>query len=703
MALTDNRTQLNDCQDDTQTFATSGGALGTNTLAGNTIITPNSVQTKHSNAYEDTYTSGDSAGATFNLNLSDQTIYIAIKDNGYDVAEVVGAGIVLGDGTDRIGYSAGGSNALGLPYQKVFNVFKLDGSDAAANPGTADVGHHVFAGTEANLNFAAITIVGYGGIHNAKAQGNVANVFISGIYHIANGSYAATVSGGTSGTPETMADLVGDDETVGAGMFSNPIGSTYYIFAPTEWGDAGTGTSAFAGTDESWQYVGDNGGGRAVGATHFPMRLVGNATGTNIFRQTRVVNQNVGTRCEFDWSDANFDEIALDGCSWNSFGVITAPGQDVDKNADNQTFNDCDQFIMNAMNMDTVTFNGAFDANGAVLLDTSGDSNNAANLIFNSDGTGHAVEISVAGTYDLDNWTYTGYGADGTTDAAIYISVNAAVTINIQNGGDTPTIRHSGTAPTINNNVTVAVNGVAEGTSVKVIAYETVGTITSGDVLSEGFADSTGEYSFQLNYESAFNPSGLDALIRARNQGIAVSCQYDDNGTFTEQTAEANSVATNDIILAKLDAVEDQDFCYFGHNEQFDAIKVDVSTAGVGDYEMVVEYWTGSVWSTVTSDISRAIDPFFQELGYSITAWDMPSNWATTTINSIGPLYFARVKWVEGASFTTAPLGRTAMLDVTRYLPIPQSGVLVRTITSSGLTATLSQAVDSISIFDTSG
>jgi len=84
MALADNRTQLNDCQDDAQTFTTTGAQLNTNTLAGNTLITPNSVQVQHSNVYDDTYTTGDSAGATFNLGAAgaDTTIYIGIKDNG---------------------------------------------------------------------------------------------------------------------------------------------------------------------------------------------------------------------------------------------------------------------------------------------------------------------------------------------------------------------------------------------------------------------------------------------------------------------------------------------------------------------------------------------------------------------------------------------------------------------------------------------
>ena len=697
MALTDNRTQLNDCQDDNQTFATSGAQLGTNTLAGNTIITPNSVQSQHSNTYDDTYTSGDSGGTTFNLNFSDQTVYIAIKDNGYDTASVAGIQIVFGDGTDRIGYTAGGSDALGLPYQKVFNIFKLDGSDAAANPGTADVDHHVFAGTEANLDFTQITIVGYGGIHNAKAQGNVPNVFISGIYYIANSTsgttgYAATVTGGTAMTPETMADLVGDDETVGAGMFSNPVTGIYYLIAPTEWGDTGTGTSYFSGTDETWVYLGDNGGGRGVGATHFPMRVVGNSTGTNSFAQLRVVNQNVGTRADWYMDNADFDIIDIDGCSFISFGTFILPGQDVDKNIDNTTFTDCDQISPNGMNMSNLTINGAFDANGAVLLDTTGDSNNMSNVEFNSDGTGHAIEISVAGTYDFDNFTFSGYGADGTTDAAVYISANVAVTLNIQNGGDTPTVRNSGTAPTINNAVTVRVDGVAEGTACKVIADETAGTITAGDVIFELLADSNGAAELTtFNYEGAFG-AGLDVLVRARNQGLANAAIADDGGTQTDETTEANSPTTNDMTLTPAVPVVN-DAYYFGHNEEFERLKVDVSTAGVNQ-TITWEYWNGA-WTALSGVVDDTSS--FTTSGENTVSWTLPGDWADTTVNSQGPFRYVRARVSAIGMGPTGASGRQCTLDVTRYLPIPENGVLQRTITSAGLTATLSQAVDSIS------
>jgi hypothetical protein len=704
VALTDNRTQLNDCNDDTQTFSTTGSALGTNTDTGNLIESTASIEVQHSNVYDDTYTSGDSAGATFNLGAAgaDSTFYIMVKDNGIDLASAAGAMVVFGDGTDRIGYTAGGSDALGLPYRRIFYGFKVDASDAAANPGTADQDHHVFAGTEANLNFSAITIVGYGSIHNAKAQGNVVNTYFDGIYYIANSTsattgYAATVSGGTVGTPETMTDLVGDDETVGAGMFASPISGIYYIFTPTQWGDTGTGSSYFSGTDETWVYLGDNGGGRAVGANHFPMRFVGNSTGTNSFAQTRVVNINIGQRSQFYWDDANFDIIDLEGCTWIDFGTIICPGADVDKNADAQVFNNCDQLSPNGMNMSDLQFNGANNANGAMLLDTSGDSNNIVGAEFISDGTGHAIEISVAGTYDFDNFTFSGYGADGTTDAAVYISANVAVTINIQNGGDTPTVRNSGTAPTINNAVTVRVEGVAEGTAVKVVANETVGTITTGDVIVEGLANSSGVVeTTTFNYEAAFNPSGLDVLIRARNQGIPTAAIADDGGVLTDETTEANSSTTDDMTLTPTTPAVG-DHYYWGAPEEPTGFKINVSTASTDTGQSITwQYWNGS-WTSLVSVTDGTNQ--FQNAGLNYVTWTQPADWATTTVNGQGPYYYLRARVAGVGGTPNQALGRWSSLDVTRYLPIPPSGNLQRTITNTGLTVTLSQAEDTISTF----
>ena len=702
MALADNRTQLQDCEAVGDVATDSSADPQSNTAeAGVVIQGTNALQFQVTNAQEYLAYDLDAASATFNLDLSDSTVYVMIKDNLHESFSGLGGQITLDDTADgtsttTIGYAVAGYDVIGLPYEKKYSAMKLDVSVIVAAPGTVNVDFFAHSGTEANLDQTIIKQIGYGSIHLIKGQGTIPNTFFDGIYYISNASYAATVSGGTTGTPETMTDLVGDDILVGAGLFSNPVGAAYYIFAPTEWGDAGTATTAFAGTDEQWYYLGDNGGGHAVGVGNFFHRLLGNATGTNIFRQTRVTNINVGTRCAFDLSDANFDEVTLDGTTWVDFGVITCPGADVDKNFDVAIFNNCDQMIWNAMNMTSLTFNGAFNASGAVLLDTSGDSNNVVGADFISDGTGHAIEISVAGTYDFDQFTFTGYGADATTDASVYISANVAVTINVQNGGDVPTVLNSGTAPTIVAAVTVAVSGVAEGTGVSVIANETLGTLTIGDVIFELLADSTGTASITtFNYEAAFG-AGLDVLIRARNQGLPNAAIADDNGVFVDETNVANSAAVDDMNLLPTTPVVNEDRYIFGHSEQFNRLKVNVSTVGTGGFTITWQYWNGA-WTNLAGVTDGTSS--FSTTGTNIVSFTLPGDWVTTTVNSQGPFYFVRAAYTAG-TVTITPLGKSSTLDVTRYLPIPPTGELVRTITSAGLAATLSQAVDSIAKFD---
>ena len=71
-------------------------------------------------------------------------------------------------------------------------------------------------------------------------------------------------------------------------------------------------------------------------------------------------------------------------------------------------------------------------------------------------GSGHFVEITSTGTISLDNLQFSGFGADGTTSAAIYNNSGGAVTINILNGGATPTVRNgTGASTTIQNTVTI--------------------------------------------------------------------------------------------------------------------------------------------------------------------------------------------------------------------------------------------------------
>lgn len=93
---------------------------------------------------------------------------------------------------------------------------------------------------------------------------------------------------------------------------------------------------------------------------------------------------------------------------------------------------------------------------------TTDDPGNIEDTAFESSGAGHAIEITATGSFTLTNLTYTGYGADETTDAAIYNNSGGAVTLTIA-GGDTPTVRNGAGASTtiVVNPVTVLI-GVAD-------------------------------------------------------------------------------------------------------------------------------------------------------------------------------------------------------------------------------------------------
>jgi hypothetical protein len=685
---TDNRTELNDC--DTATGWTGDGPTpSTNTTIGQYYQGTGSLETQHTNTDEHAWTTEDTLnGGTFSLDLSDTTMYMQIKDNLIDTAANGGMQYVISDTTNRIGYDVGGNDAVGLSLPTFFNSYKLDVSNLPASFTT-------FAGTEANLTTTTITEVGVGTLHLAKAVGNVANIFIDYFAYIANGSYALTINGGTVGTPETMVDVQGDDVTNGWGLVSNPLGDQYSFFAPTEWGNAAaTADVYFTATDEQWFWIGDNGGGHAVGATHFPFRIVGNATDTIDIKWTNLVIVNTGTPAEFIAGDINVDVMEFTNVSFTGLGTITFPANDVNKFADNCTFNNCGQVDPAGTNMDSPSFNGTTDANGALLIDESVD--NVDNAVFLSDGTGHAIYITATGTYNFDNWTFSGFGADGTTDAVVYNNSGGAVTINILNGGDTPSVRNgTGASTTINNSVTLLVQGVTEGAAVKIVADETVGTITIGDVLLEALADVNGEASTTLNYEGAFAGSpavdGLEVITRVRSSGLPTAAIQDDNGVFTDETTAANSAVAADMNLLPATPVVNQDRYLFGHAEMFNKMKIAINTAGTGGFTITWQYWNGA-WTNLTGVVDDTSS--FSVLGTNYISFTMPGDWTKTTINGQGPYYYIRAAYTAG-TVTVTPTGTRCSLDVNKYLPFVQNG----TVTANGLTVTASWVKDTIATF----
>jgi len=525
----DLRTELNDA--DNVTGWASDDAVVLDTTTGQRYEGTGSISCQLSNADEHTWAAQTSGGGgAFSLDLSNSTIYILVKDNLNNSFANGGVQITIGDGTNDIGYDVGGNDAVGLALPPFFQCYKLDVSVIVATPGS----FATYAGSEASLAQTTITRVGYGSLHLAKAVGSTDNVWIDRIMYVANGSYALRINGGTSGTPETMADVQGDDVTNGWGMVGNPLGSQFQFFAPTEWGEPAANADAyFQATDEQWFWIGDNAGGHAIGANNFPFRVVGNATDTISWVVTRVTIVNTGTRVQFDISSANVNVLKIDSCVFTNLGAITFPAQSVGNKFCNDTvFNNCDQMDLSSCDMDGCIWNGTTDANGAIIWDeNTSDVQNQDNLTFNSDGTGNAIEIAPTGagpfTYSIDGYTFDGYAGQSGTDTNRVFFINPAttsadITINLSNssalnvvgGGSGFSFRtvggYTGTV-TINQTVTLSVEVV--DSDANPIPYAKVRIEqTGGTLVSDGFANNLGIFT-----DSTYNYGGdLDVIVVVR-------------------------------------------------------------------------------------------------------------------------------------------------------------------------------------------
>lgn len=524
---TDNRTIINDCEANTG-WAGDDTANAIST-SGSFVQGSGALSTQLSNSDEGMWTTQDSVGAgTYSLDWSDSTLYLMVKDNLTDSKSNGGMHFIVGDGTDTIGYFVGGNDAVGMPYKFFFNVYKLDVSVVVASPGVIDTDFHAHAGTEANLDHTVCTQIGYGSLHLAKAVGSIDNVIMDCFRYIANGSYALSVTGGTSGTPETMADVAADDITSGWGMVANPLGTQYIFCAPTEWGEI-TASAAhhFEASGEQWFWMGDNAGGLAVGAGNFPFRVVGNATDVGSFVINSVAIVNTGTPADFDCSNTDIDTLEIDGCSMAGLASFSSPST-------GGTSRFCTDTILSGCG--AITHNGA-DMSGCSILETTVAAN-ASSLIYNETadpdsvtagmsftmkvGTlTHAIELGLSSplSMTLTDIDFSGYNAtNGQNDSVLHVKrTTGTVNITISGGSGTVSYRTDG----------ATVNIISGAVTVKATAATKEGAAVQNARVLLKAADGTGAFPFE------------DVVTITRS------------GTTATVTHTAHGMDTNDYVLLR--------------------------------------------------------------------------------------------------------------------------------------------------------
>ncbi len=227
-----------------------------------------------------------------------------------------------------------------------------------------------------------------------------------------------------------------------------------------------------------------------------------------------------GTRALFDFDQDDAAVVTFTSPTFIGMGEFTL-GSSITGPA---TFDNVDAVIFadTGVDVDGSTFK---NQNGLHALEMTAGAMDIADMRFESYAAAHAILIDTAGTYNFDNIFFD---QSGTNDIET-THATGTVTINISNGGTTPTVTETGAgAVVVNNNVTISITvtddlGVnIEDARVEVSAAETIGTITTGDVLLTGLTSAAGLLELTtFNYEGAFNPSGLDISIKARQGSVS--------------------------------------------------------------------------------------------------------------------------------------------------------------------------------------
>jgi len=156
----------------------------------------------------------------------------------------------------------------------------------------------------------------------------------------------------------------------------------------------------------------------------------------------------------------------------------------------------------------------------------------------------------------------------------------------------------------------------------------------------------------------------VDEYVGRGTADALIGALADDGGVKTDETDEANDATANDMVLLPAVPVVN-DAYYFGGEEVFDTLRVNIGTQGVGTWTITWEYWNGSGWASL-SGVTDGTSGFTAAAGVRDVNFTRPSNWALSTIESISA-YWIRARISAYTSITTQPKGTQAWVCLRLY------------------------------------
>ena len=133
---------------------------------------------------------------------------------------------------------------------------------------------------------------------------------------------------------------------------------------------------------------------------------------------------------------------------------------------------------------------------------------------------------------------------------------------------------------------------------------------------------------------------------------------------FVDETSAAQDDVANDMTL--LPAVPAIGCAYyFGFDQMFDAVALNVGTAGIGNWTIEWQYWNGAAWTALAGVTDGTTS--FQVAGLHDVSFTRPvADWATVAVNGVTK-YWVRAEVTGYVGITTQPLGTQAWIKIITY------------------------------------
>jgi hypothetical protein len=486
--------------------------------------------------------------------LQNTLVYVWVLPLGtMDTIANGGVAIILMDVTpDEIGYHLAGSDVAGFRHGEGpvgWQCLIMDTSVLPAN-------FTALQGAEGNLDLANITAIGAMYKTLSKALGGTENCFTDIIRY---GNDGLTITGGGVGTEGNFDEIAVEDRSVAnltAYGICRELGSGLFgLQGPLTFGDdVGVASVNFHSTNEVVVFEDRN-----LGTDKYYINIEGNSTGDTRFQLGEQIGSSTsgqngtslicptGVGAKFDASGLNVEYLYIFGSQISGFdqGILFSTDSTTHEVYDT-AFIGCGQIDPGKVLFKNNSISNSTDASGALLLDTNFLQSSKEDLAFTSAGDGHALYITATGTYQLNNYSYSGYGGAGGRNATIFNDSGGAVTIEV-NEGDTPTAKNGpGASTTINAPVFINIY-VKDEKAQNIVGAQTAVYTDPGDVelMNE---DTDGSGLASQSYNGA-KPQAVKIRVRKSSPGATKYFPVATVGTITVDGLTTTVVMREDNVV----------------------------------------------------------------------------------------------------------------------------------------------------------